>query len=287
MQYRSVAVVARSAGLVLVACVLALIGVEPAAAADSPARAAELFISSASWHGRAIREPHRHDAVRTSVAQRRVRGWSAGPVSFGTGFRRPGGSLRVREVQQRLRRLGYRPGPVDGLFGRQTRAAVAWFQVKHGLPVDGRATLATVRHLRARTGAGGGERQAGGERRADRNRRSSTQAGMARSAPWDAFRQLVGQRPAVADGSGAREQTPWGRIAALTLAAVVLLSIAGALLISAPTAVVDRAGREPDPEPDPEREPQALALPALAPDDRLPVGVTNQRAAADQEQRDD
>ncbi len=59
----------------------------------------------------------------------------------------------MREVQRRLHRLGYRPGPIDGLFGPLTRSSVAWFQVKHGLPVNGRATLATVRHLRARTGA--------------------------------------------------------------------------------------------------------------------------------------
>ena len=59
----------------------------------------------------------------------------------------------MREVQRRLHRLGYRPGPIDGLFGPLTAPSVAWFQVKHGHAVNGRATLATVGHLRARTGA--------------------------------------------------------------------------------------------------------------------------------------
>ena len=112
-----------------------------------------LLIPSTGWHGRQIQNPHRHDATRKVASDAPMRGWSAGPVSFGAGYHRPGGSVRVREVQQRLRRLGFRPGPVDGMFGPLTRSAVAWFQVKHGLRVDGRATLATVRHLRASTSA--------------------------------------------------------------------------------------------------------------------------------------
>ena len=140
----------------MAALVMALVPVAPAAAHGSHAGANDaLLISSAGWHGRPIQNPHRHEAVRSAAAEAPARGWSAGPVAFGAGYHRPGGSDRVREVQQRLRRLGFRPGPVDGLFGPRTRAAVAWFQVKHGLPLHGRATLVTVRHLRAATGAGG------------------------------------------------------------------------------------------------------------------------------------
>lgn len=72
-------------------------------------------------------------------------------MSLGTGTHRAAGSQRVRELQWRLTALGYRPGPIDGVFGVRTRAAVAWFQVKHGFPVDGRASFAVVRHLRDRT----------------------------------------------------------------------------------------------------------------------------------------
>ena len=136
----------------LAALAIGLVPVTPAAAHGSHAGANEpLLIPSASWHGRPIQNPHRHEAVR-SPAVEAPRGWSAGSVSFGAGYHRPGGSDRVRELQKRLRRLGYRPGPVDGMFGPRTRAAVAWFQVKHGLPLHGRATFVTVRHLRAATG---------------------------------------------------------------------------------------------------------------------------------------
>jgi peptidoglycan hydrolase-like protein with peptidoglycan-binding domain len=84
--------------------------------------------TSAGWHGRAIHQPQPPtDAIATT----------------------PGS---VREVQRRLVRLGYRPGPVDGLFGAQTQAAVQWFQIKHGLAPDGVAGPRTLGLLRERTG---------------------------------------------------------------------------------------------------------------------------------------
>jgi DNA invertase Pin-like site-specific DNA recombinase len=75
-------------------------------------------------------------------------GWEAGAVAFGTGYKRPSGSLRVREVQRRLKRAGARPGPVDGLFGPLTRAAVKRFQRRHDVAqtgIVGRRTLALLR----------------------------------------------------------------------------------------------------------------------------------------------
>jgi hypothetical protein len=45
----------------------------------------------------------------------------------------------VREIQQRLTDLGYEPGPVDGLFGGKTRAAIQAFQRDKGLEPDGLA----------------------------------------------------------------------------------------------------------------------------------------------------
>jgi DNA invertase Pin-like site-specific DNA recombinase len=60
----------------------------------------------------------------------------------------------VREVQRRLLRRGYRPGPVDGRFGPRTRAAVLWFQLKHGLPRTGRVdarSVVTLRRARSTT----------------------------------------------------------------------------------------------------------------------------------------
>lgn len=43
----------------------------------------------------------------------------------------------VLEAQQRLRANGFDPGPLDGVYGRQTEAAVRSFQAANGLLVDG------------------------------------------------------------------------------------------------------------------------------------------------------
>ncbi|HQA57323.1 MAG TPA: M14 family metallopeptidase [Acetivibrio sp.] len=43
----------------------------------------------------------------------------------------------VKLVQSLLRRIGYNPGPVDGVYGRQTRQAVIAFQRDNGFSADG------------------------------------------------------------------------------------------------------------------------------------------------------
>jgi Putative peptidoglycan binding domain/CHAP domain len=43
----------------------------------------------------------------------------------------------VRELQQALKDAGFDPGPIDGDFGPQTRAALMRFQASKGLEVDG------------------------------------------------------------------------------------------------------------------------------------------------------
>jgi peptidoglycan hydrolase-like protein with peptidoglycan-binding domain len=195
------ALAARTAGILLIGLALTLPAARHAhASTASEAAAGHILLPSAGWNGRPIEAPHRHETVRTAAADAPLRGWSAGPVRLGAGFHRAGGSDRVRELQRLLARLGYRVGPIDGLFGRRTRAAVGWFQVKHGLPVNGRATLVTVRHLRARTGA----RATTTERAVDlqggvgTNQLSAT----SRAPAWEAFRQLVGSRAPVPGGRG-------------------------------------------------------------------------------------
>jgi len=54
----------------------------------------------------------------------------------------------VRGVQKELLAHGYRPGPVDGVAGRQTRAAVRAYQRDAGLPVDGVADKRLLDHLK-------------------------------------------------------------------------------------------------------------------------------------------
>lgn len=43
----------------------------------------------------------------------------------------------VRRLQERLRRKGYNPGPIDGVFGSQTENAVRQFQLANNLTPDG------------------------------------------------------------------------------------------------------------------------------------------------------
>jgi peptidoglycan hydrolase-like protein with peptidoglycan-binding domain len=59
------------------------------------------------------------------------------PLRRGAGFAQPNGSPRVRALQVRLQRHGLRPGPVDGLFGPRTQAAVKRLQRTRGIPVNG------------------------------------------------------------------------------------------------------------------------------------------------------
>jgi DNA invertase Pin-like site-specific DNA recombinase len=148
MQSTYAAPLARLGPLAMALAVLGLMAMPVSAhGARSHAREA-VAMASAGWHGRAIQNPRpRPRLVRTSWTE----GWSAGSVGPGTGYVRPGGSDRVREVQRRLLQLGYRPGPVDGLFGPRTRAATRWFQFKHGLPLSGRVTRSTLAVLHARS----------------------------------------------------------------------------------------------------------------------------------------
>jgi peptidoglycan hydrolase-like protein with peptidoglycan-binding domain len=62
---------------------------------------------------------------------------SAGLLARGAGYGTEAGSKAVRELQLRLRRLGDRPGPIDGLYGPLTEAAVERFQRSRGLAIDG------------------------------------------------------------------------------------------------------------------------------------------------------
>lgn len=54
---------------------------------------------------------------------------------------------QVRVIQDKLKRWGYYDGQVDGIYGSGTRQAVAKFQRKNGLAVDGVAGPNTLRAL--------------------------------------------------------------------------------------------------------------------------------------------
>jgi len=58
----------------------------------------------------------------------------------------------VAGTQSGLKRMGYDPGPVDGILGPRTRAAIRAYQKDHRLPVDERPTSALALHIRAQLG---------------------------------------------------------------------------------------------------------------------------------------
>lgn len=62
---------------------------------------------------------------------------------------------RIRDMQRVLDRLGYAPGPVDGVMGRKTRAAIRLFQEGADLPVTGEPTDVVLRRLYAEAGEAG------------------------------------------------------------------------------------------------------------------------------------
>ena len=135
----------RTRTIVWLAVLVAIPALPGTATAQDTAAAPSLsprLLVDASWHGRPIRRPL---PTRSDVADR------APALRAGIGFRRPGGSQRVRDLQRRLSRLGYRPGASDGLFGPRTQAAVLAFQRKHGLERTGAVGPATLRVLRRRT----------------------------------------------------------------------------------------------------------------------------------------
>lgn len=53
----------------------------------------------------------------------------------------------VREAQRALRDLGYHPGPIDGMFGPQTRTALEKYQLAEKLPVTGQLDAETIKRL--------------------------------------------------------------------------------------------------------------------------------------------
>jgi peptidoglycan hydrolase-like protein with peptidoglycan-binding domain/anti-sigma regulatory factor (Ser/Thr protein kinase) len=83
---------------------------------------------------------------------RRLLNADAPRLAPGAGYGKPGGSPQVREIQRRLRALGSRPGPVDGVYGPRTEAAVERFQRSVREPASGVLSPATAVAL-ARAGS--------------------------------------------------------------------------------------------------------------------------------------
>jgi osmotically inducible lipoprotein OsmB len=67
-----------------------------------------------------------------------------------SGERSTSGGSAVRSIQADLARLGYDPGPADGVAGAKTRTAIRQYQQNNGLGVDGAPSAGLAEHIRAR-----------------------------------------------------------------------------------------------------------------------------------------
>jgi peptidoglycan hydrolase-like protein with peptidoglycan-binding domain len=88
-------------------------------------------------------------AADPSVPRAEATGGASVLLVRGAGYGQPQGEPRVRALQRSLRALGHRPGPVDGLYGPLTEAAVERLQRDSGLSVDGVVGPQTRRVLNA------------------------------------------------------------------------------------------------------------------------------------------
>jgi peptidoglycan hydrolase-like protein with peptidoglycan-binding domain len=193
-----------------------------AGAAERPELQGRALIASAGWHSRAVR-----NTVETATLAKSDRvpaGWSAGPVRRGDGRAGRDGSRRVKELQRRLRSLGYRPGPVNGVFGKRTQAAVGWFQHKHQLPLTGVVTVGTLRHIRAAQAEARGAERQGAARQVEAGPDAAAQAAPRRAADAPAPAAEMTRTAAGTTEFAGLSWWLWGLIAAAALALLALIA---------------------------------------------------------------
>jgi DNA invertase Pin-like site-specific DNA recombinase len=175
---------------------------------------------------------------QADAAELNVRPLATAPLAQGAGYERPSGSKRVRVLQRQLRRLGDRPGPIDGLFGPLTDAAVRRFQHKAGLRVDGLVGPRTANRLNHQN-----RRMVAFHRRALDARRVADRA--------DVHRSLSSNVRAVVDGGRGQTDSsaPEAAIGIRDLAVMVLFLIAFAagagLVLLSTVATRNRAASKP------------------------------------------
>lgn len=168
-------------------------------------------------------------------------------LARGAGYADVAGSPQVRRLQRWLRRVGVRPGPVDGLFGPRTEGAVFRFQRARGLRQDGIAGPVTLRHLRPRSGSRAQARRV--VRRA------------APSTPSTAARPAVTPDTRSAPAAPARTARPGSDGAPIALIAAVAIVLVGLALLLRIAVLRRRDARRRRPTASPADAAHALARP--------------------------
>lgn len=97
------------------------------------------------YSGQAAQRPASHSAAATSAKQAPQAHVQPAPQPHMTD------RATVVELQRRLTRLGYDPGPADGRIGPKTRAAIRDYQKNSGLRADGQVTATLMQRIRAET----------------------------------------------------------------------------------------------------------------------------------------
>ena len=98
---------------------------------------------------RAVRNDTTYEHPRTSMSDDRPRARVERVASRDTGTmsNTMNGDARVRAAQEALDEKGFDPGPIDGIWGPRTAAAVSEYQRRENLTVSGRLDTATMAKL--------------------------------------------------------------------------------------------------------------------------------------------
>ncbi len=141
----------------------------------------------------------------------------------------------VIDTQRMLKKLGFDPGPIDGILGRKTITAVEDFQATVGLPADGDPGQMTVEKLRGEIA----------RKKAARKKSAAPAVAMTGGAIATGGGQLM---TALGEGSSAAEQTR-GLLATIGLDGMgVIFPIIGGIIVLGVTGFVIWRFLRPDEE---------------------------------------